>query len=61
MKVELFSLTQGGETVLSFMSQAVGLMAEVDFGLNICGTADSYTFSFVVVDRPPQIDLDQRY
>jgi len=32
MKVDLFSLTQGGKRSISFMSQALGLMADVDLG-----------------------------
>jgi len=32
MKVDLFSMTQGGKRSLSFMSQALGLMADLDLG-----------------------------
>jgi len=32
MKVDLFSLMQGGRRSISFMSQALGLMAELDIG-----------------------------
>ena len=32
MKVDLFSITQGGKRSLSFMSQALGLMADLDLG-----------------------------
>lgn len=32
MKVDLFSMTQGGKRSVSFMSQAVGLMADLDIG-----------------------------
>ena len=32
MKVDLFSVIQGGKRTISFMSQAVGLIAEVDLG-----------------------------
>ncbi|KAF8964016.1 ATP-NAD kinase-like domain-containing protein [Flammula alnicola] len=32
MKVDLFSVTQGGKRTMSFMSQALGLMADVDIG-----------------------------
>jgi sphingosine kinase len=32
MKVDLFSMTQNGTRTLSFMSQAVGLMADLDIG-----------------------------
>ncbi|KDR81645.1 hypothetical protein GALMADRAFT_239721 [Galerina marginata CBS 339.88] len=32
MKVDLFSVTQGGKRTISFMSQAVGLMADLDIG-----------------------------
>ena len=32
MKVDLFSMTQGGKRTVSFMSQAVGLMADLDIG-----------------------------
>ena len=32
MKVDLFSVTQGGKRTISFMSQSSGLMAEVDIG-----------------------------
>jgi len=32
MKVDLFSFSQGEKRVISFMSQAVGLMADADLG-----------------------------
>ena len=32
MKVDLFSVTQGEKRSVSFMSQAVGLMADLDIG-----------------------------
>lgn len=32
MKVDLFSLMQNGKRTISFMSQALGLMAELDIG-----------------------------
>jgi sphingosine kinase len=32
MKVDLFSVTQGSKRSLSYMSQAVGLMADLDLG-----------------------------
>lgn len=32
MKVDLFSLTQSGKRTISFMSQALGLMADLDIG-----------------------------
>lgn len=32
MKVDVFSLTQNGKRTISFMSQAVGLMADLDIG-----------------------------
>lgn len=32
MKVDLFSITQGEKRTVSFMSQAVGLMADLDIG-----------------------------
>lgn len=32
MKVDVFSLTQNGKRTISFMSQALGLMAELDIG-----------------------------
>ncbi|KAL0946846.1 hypothetical protein HGRIS_013014 [Hohenbuehelia grisea] len=32
MKVDIFSITQGGKRTFSFMSQALGLMAELDVG-----------------------------
>jgi sphingosine kinase len=32
MKVDLFSMTQGEKRSVSFMSQAVGLMADLDLG-----------------------------
>lgn len=32
MKVDLFSMTQGEKRSVSFMSQAVGLMADLDIG-----------------------------
>jgi sphingosine kinase len=32
MKVDLFSITQGGKRTISFMSQALGLMADLDIG-----------------------------
>ncbi|KAG6898377.1 hypothetical protein C0992_009052 [Termitomyces sp. T32_za158] len=32
MKVDVFSLTQGGKRTISFMSQALGLMADLDIG-----------------------------
>ncbi|KAF8163335.1 ATP-NAD kinase-like domain-containing protein [Crassisporium funariophilum] len=32
MKVDLFSMTQGGKRTISFMSQALGLMADLDIG-----------------------------
>lgn len=32
MKVDLFSVNQGAKRTISFMSQAVGLIAEVDLG-----------------------------
>lgn len=32
MKVDAFSLTQKGKRTISFMSQALGLMADVDIG-----------------------------
>lgn len=32
MKLDLFSLTQGDRRTFSFMSQAIGLMADLDLG-----------------------------
>lgn len=32
MKVDVFSLTQDGKRTISFMSQALGLMADLDIG-----------------------------
>jgi sphingosine kinase len=32
MKVDAFSLTQKGKRTISFMSQALGLMADLDIG-----------------------------
>ena len=32
MKVDLFSVTQGGKRTVSFMSQSLGLMADLDIG-----------------------------
>ncbi|TFK76400.1 hypothetical protein BDN72DRAFT_830967 [Pluteus cervinus] len=32
MKVDVFSVTQGGKRTISFMSQAIGLMADLDIG-----------------------------
>lgn len=32
MKVDVFSLTQNGKRTISFMSQAMGLMADLDIG-----------------------------
>ena len=32
MKVDVFSLTQKGKRTISFMSQALGLMADLDIG-----------------------------
>jgi sphingosine kinase len=32
MKVDAFSLTQNGKRTISFMSQALGLMADLDIG-----------------------------
>lgn len=32
MNVDVFSMTQGGKRTISFMSQALGLMADVDIG-----------------------------
>ena len=32
MKVDVFSITQGDKRSLSYMSQAVGLMADLDLG-----------------------------
>lgn len=32
MPVDLFSVTQGGKRTISFMSQALGLMADLDIG-----------------------------
>lgn len=32
MKVDVFSVTQGGKRTISFMSQALGLMADLDIG-----------------------------
>jgi len=32
MKVDLFSLTQGDRKIISFLSQSIGLMAELDLG-----------------------------
>ena len=32
MKVDAFSLTQSGKRTISFMSQALGLMADLDIG-----------------------------
>ena len=32
MKVDVFSITQNGKRTISFMSQALGLMADLDIG-----------------------------
>jgi sphingosine kinase len=32
MKADLFAITQNGKTTYSFMSQALGLMADLDVG-----------------------------
>ena len=32
MKVDVFSVTQGGKRTISFMSQSLGLMADLDIG-----------------------------
>lgn len=32
MKVDIFSVTQGGRRTISFMSQSLGLMADLDIG-----------------------------
>jgi sphingosine kinase len=32
MKVDLFSFTQDGKRTISFMSQSLGLMADLDIG-----------------------------
>jgi sphingosine kinase len=49
MKVDLFSVTQGGKRTISFMSQSLGLMAELDIGTeNLRWMGDSrFVFGFL--------------
>jgi sphingosine kinase len=49
MKVDLFSVTQGGKRSISFMSQSLGLMADLDIGTeNLRWMGDArFVFGFV--------------
>jgi sphingosine kinase len=46
MPVDIFSMTQGEKRILSFVSQAVGLMAELDIGTeHLRFMGDAYVFT----------------
>ena len=49
MKVDVFSVTQGGKRSISFMSQSLGLMADLDIGTeNLRWMGDArFVFGFV--------------
>lgn len=49
MKVDVFSVTQGGKRSISFMSQSLGLMADLDIGTeNLRWMGDArFVFGFI--------------